>query len=145
MGSSPSFEAEALDVCESPCPSTLGQPIRIHPVQVIAGGAMLDPYTLTIGFARRFATYKRAYLIFRDFDRLLRIITDEQRPVQIVFAGKAHPADEPGKLIIQQVYRAVKDAKTGGRLAFPGRLRYECCPPYGTGCGYLVEYAAPSQ
>ena len=90
----------------------------VHPVQVIAGGAMLDPYTLTIGFARRFATYKRAYLIFRDFDRLLRIITNEQMPVQIVFAGKAHPADEPGKLIIQQVYRAVKDAKTGGRLAF---------------------------
>ena len=90
----------------------------VHPVQVIAGGAMLDPYTLTIGFARRFATYKRAYLIFRDFDRLLRIINNEQMPVQIVFAGKAHPADEPGKLIIQQVYRAVKDAKTGGRLAF---------------------------
>jgi len=89
-----------------------------HPVQVIAGGAMLDPYTLTIGFARRFATYKRAYLIFRDFDRLLRMITNEQMPVQIIFAGKAHPADEPGKLIIQQVYRAVKDAKTGGRLAF---------------------------
>jgi len=89
-----------------------------HPVQVIAGGAMLDPYTLTIGFARRFATYKRAYLIFRDFDRLLHIITNEQMPVQIIFAGKAHPADEAGKLIIQQVYRAVKDAKTGGRLAF---------------------------
>lgn len=90
----------------------------VHPVQVIAGGAMLEPYSLTIGFARRFATYKRGYLIFRDFDRLLRIINDEDRPVQIIFAGKAHPADEPGKMLIQQVYRAVKDAKTGGRLVF---------------------------
>jgi starch phosphorylase len=90
----------------------------VHPVQVVAGGAMLEPYSLTIGFARRFATYKRGYLIFRDFDRLLRIINDENRPVQILFAGKAHPADEPGKMLIQQVYRAVKDAKTGGRLVF---------------------------
>ena len=90
----------------------------VHPVQVIAGGAMLEPYSLTIGFARRFATYKRGYLIFRDFDRLLRLINDEDRPVQIVFAGKAHPADEPGKMLIQQVYRAVKDARTGGRLVF---------------------------
>jgi starch phosphorylase len=90
----------------------------VHPVQVIAGGAMLEPYSLTIGFARRFATYKRAYLIFRDIDRLLRLINDEDRPVQIVFAGKAHPADEPGKMLIQQVYRAVKDARTGGRLVF---------------------------
>ena len=90
----------------------------VHPVQVIAGGAMLEPYSLTIGFARRFATYKRAYLIFRDYDRLLRLINDEDRPVQIVFAGKAHPADEPGKMLIQQVYRAVKDAHTGGRLVF---------------------------
>lgn len=91
---------------------------QIHPVQAIAGGALLEPYSLTIGFARRFATYKRGYLIFRDMERLLRIINHAERPVQIVFAGKAHPADEPGKLIIQQVYRAVKDAKTGGRLIF---------------------------
>lgn len=90
----------------------------VHPVQVIAGGAMMEQYSLTIGFARRFATYKRGYLIFRDFDRLLRIINNEDRPVQILFAGKAHPADEPGKMLIQQVYRAVKDSKTGGRLIF---------------------------
>ncbi len=90
----------------------------IHPVQAIAGGLLLDPNTLTIGFARRFATYKRANLILRDYDRLVRIITNAEMPVQIIFAGKAHPADEPGKLVIQQVYRAVKDAKTGGRLVF---------------------------
>jgi len=90
----------------------------IHPVQVVAGGVLLDPYALTIGFARRFATYKRGNLILRDFDRLLKIITNSSMPVQVIFAGKAHPADEPGKLLIQQVYRAVKDAKTGGRLVY---------------------------
>jgi starch phosphorylase len=89
-----------------------------HPVQVVAGGVLLEPYSLTIGFARRFATYKRGYLILRDFDRLMNIINNQHMPVQIIFAGKAHPADEPGKLIIQQVYRAVKDAKTAGRLVF---------------------------
>jgi starch phosphorylase len=90
----------------------------ITPSQAIAGGVFLEPYSLTIGFARRFATYKRANLIFRDFDRLMRIITNPYRPVQIVFAGKAHPADEPGKMLIQQVYRAVKDSRSGGRLIF---------------------------
>jgi len=91
---------------------------NVHPVQVIAGGVLMEPFSLTIGFARRFATYKRANLIMRDIDRLLRIINNTESPVQIVFAGKAHPADEPGKLIIQQVYRTVKDSKSGGRLVF---------------------------
>lgn len=90
----------------------------VTPSQAIAGGVFLEPYSLTIGFARRFATYKRANLMFRDFDRLMRIITNPYRPVQIIFAGKAHPADEPGKLLIQQVYRAVKDSRSGGRLIF---------------------------
>jgi starch phosphorylase len=90
----------------------------IHPVQVVAGGALLDPYALTIGFARRFATYKRANLIFRDVDRILHLINDHNRPVQIIFAGKAHPADEPGKLLIQEIYRIVKKAECGGRLVF---------------------------
>ena len=90
----------------------------VHPVQTIASGVLLDPYALTIGFARRFATYKRANLILRDYDRLLKIVTDARMPVQFIFAGKAHPADEPGKRMIQEVYRAVKDARFGGRLAF---------------------------
>ena len=91
---------------------------KYHPVQIIAGGVLLDKYALTIGFARRFATYKRGYLIMEDFERLLNIINNAERPVQIIFSGKAHPADEAGKLIIQQIYRAVKDARTGGRLVF---------------------------
>ncbi len=90
----------------------------LTPSQVVAGGVFLEPYSLTIGFARRFATYKRANLMFRDFDRLMRIINNPHMPVQIIFAGKAHPADEPGKLIIQQVYRAVKESRSGGRLIF---------------------------
>jgi glycogen phosphorylase len=89
-----------------------------HPVQVIASGALIDPYVLTIGFARRFATYKRASLILRDVERLLRIINRPNMPVQIIFAGKAHPADEPGKQLIQQIYRTVKKAETSGRLVF---------------------------
>jgi starch phosphorylase len=91
---------------------------NIHPVQVVAAGALLDPYALTIGFARRFATYKRAGLVLRDFDRLLSMVNKPNVPVQIIFAGKAHPADEPGKLLIQEVYRKVKKADTGGRLVF---------------------------
>jgi starch phosphorylase len=89
-----------------------------HPVQAIAAGIMLDPYVLTIGFARRFATYKRANLIFSDLERLLDLINRPNRQVQIIFAGKAHPADEPGKQIIQEVYRIIKKAENGGRLVF---------------------------
>jgi glycogen phosphorylase len=90
----------------------------VHPVQTIAAGVLLDPYALTIGFARRFATYKRASLLLRDMDRLLHILNRPNMPVQVIFAGKAHPADEPGKLLIQEVYRAVKKAENGGRLVF---------------------------
>lgn len=90
----------------------------VHPVQVVAAGVLLDPYALTIGFARRFATYKRANLILSDLDRLLDIVNRPNMPVQIIFAGKAHPADEPGKLLIQEVYRVVKNAEIGGRLVF---------------------------
>jgi glycogen phosphorylase len=89
-----------------------------HPVQAIASGIMLDPYVLTIGFARRFATYKRADLVFHDLERLLEIINRPNRAVQIIFSGKAHPADDPGKHIIQDVYRIVKKAENGGRLVF---------------------------
>jgi starch phosphorylase len=91
---------------------------RVHPVQVVASGALLDPYALTIGFARRFATYKRANLILRQPERLLDIVNDSERPVQVIFAGKAHPADEPGKQLIQDVYRFVKRSENGGRLVF---------------------------
>ncbi|MEO8357339.1 MAG: alpha-glucan family phosphorylase [Chloroflexota bacterium] len=89
-----------------------------HPVQVVSSGVLINPYALTIGFARRFATYKRASLVLSDVERLLDIINRPNMPVQIIFAGKAHPADEPGKQLIQQVYRQVKRAETGGRMVF---------------------------
>lgn len=91
---------------------------RVHPVQVIASGMLLDPYALTIGFARRFAPYKRANLVLRDLDRLQSIINRPEMPVQIIFAGKSHPDHEGGKLLIQEVYRVVKRAENGGRLVF---------------------------
>ena len=86
--------------------------------QVVAAGTLLHPYALTIGFARRFATYKRASLVFRDVDRLHRLLCDRRRPVQIIFAGKAHPADNPGKTILQQVYGFTHDKFFEGRVAF---------------------------
>jgi starch phosphorylase len=89
-----------------------------HPVQVVSSGVLINPYALTIGFARRFATYKRAGLVLTDVEHLLSIINRPNMPVQIIFAGKAHPADEPGKQLIQQVYRQVKRAETGGRIVF---------------------------
>ncbi len=89
-----------------------------HPVQVLAEGVMLDPYALTIGFARRFAPYKRANLILSDFERLLKLLNTPNMPVQIIFAGKSHPDNEQGKRLIQDVYSAVKKAENGGRLVF---------------------------
>src|SRR5881397_1196338 len=73
---------------------------------------------LTIGFARRFATYKRASLIFRDLDRLQRLLANPWRPVQLVFSGKAHPADEPGKQMLKSVYALTREARFEGRIAF---------------------------
>ena len=91
---------------------------QADPTQVLTSGTMLDPESLTIGFARRFATYKRATLIFRDADRLRNILLDTHRPVQFVFAGKAHPADEPGKALIQEIYNLAKHSQLGGRISF---------------------------
>lgn len=91
---------------------------RHDPTQVLTGGTLLEPTALTIGFARRFATYKRATLIFQDLERLRRILLDIHQPVQIIFAGKAHPADEPGKHLIQFIYNMAKHNELGGRIAF---------------------------
>ena len=79
---------------------------------------MINPNALIIGFARRFATYKRAALIFRDMERLKRILNNPERPVQIIFAGKAHPADEPGKALIQQIYQASRTDDFRGKIIF---------------------------
>jgi starch phosphorylase len=91
---------------------------RVSPSIVLAGGALLDPSVLTLGFARRFATYKRADLIFYDLERLKNLLNDPSRPIQIIFAGKAHPADDPGKQVLQRVFNETRDPATGGRIAF---------------------------
>ncbi len=88
------------------------------PTGVLTSGTLLDPGTLTIGFARRFATYKRANLIFTDIERLRAILLHSHRPVQLIFAGKAHPADDPGKMLIQEIYTHAKHHELGGRVAF---------------------------
>ena len=87
-------------------------------IRVIASGTLLHPDALTIGFARRFATYKRAMLIFQNLDRLKRILHDDWRPVQIIFAGKAHPADTPGRNLINEICQLARDHNLGGRIAF---------------------------
>ena len=87
-------------------------------LRLAASGALLDPEVLTIGFARRFATYKRADLIFHDLERLRALLSDARRPVQFVFAGKAHPADVPGKKVLQTVYDFTHDPALAGRIAF---------------------------
>jgi starch phosphorylase len=77
---------------------------------------VLDPGVLTIGFARRFATYKRAALLFTDLDRLARLLWHEERPVQVIFAGKAHPADRPGQGVIQDIFGRSRSPKLRGRV-----------------------------
>jgi starch phosphorylase len=91
---------------------------HISASKVLAGGTLLDPSVLTLGFARRFATYKRADLILRDLERLKRLLNDRWRPIQIIFAGKAHPADDEGKRLLQQVFRTAANPELGGRIAF---------------------------
>jgi starch phosphorylase len=91
---------------------------RISPSLPLAEGVFLDPSVLTIGFARRFATYKRADLIFYDLERLKKIMNHRWRPLQIIFAGKAHPADDPGKRLIQKVFNMGRNPELGGRIAF---------------------------
>jgi starch phosphorylase len=91
---------------------------QMDPEQVLTAGTFLDPEALTIGFARRFATYKRSTLLFRDVERLKALLHDRYRPLQIIFAGKAHPADDPGKHLIQQIYTLAKDPAFGHRIAF---------------------------
>ncbi|HZZ72066.1 MAG TPA: alpha-glucan family phosphorylase [Pirellulales bacterium] len=85
---------------------------------VEAARNLLDPNILTIGFARRFATYKRADLILSDIDRLLAMVNDPSRPLQIIFAGKSHPADEPGKRLIKKIANLRHDPRLAGRIVF---------------------------
>ncbi len=86
--------------------------------EIKAADEALDPEALTIGFARRFATYKRAALILRDPERLARLLNNPERPVQIIFAGKAHPNDTPGKELIQKIIGAARQNEFRSRIVF---------------------------
>ncbi|MFZ0948834.1 MAG: alpha-glucan family phosphorylase [Candidatus Sulfotelmatobacter sp.] len=81
-------------------------------------GKILTPDALTIGFARRFATYKRANLILRDIENLASMVNDPKRPVQFVFAGKAHPNDEPGKRVLQQIAELMRNPRFADKFVF---------------------------
>jgi starch phosphorylase len=96
--------------------------------QVSWADEVLDPDILTIGFARRFATYKRATLLFRDVDRLRRLLLDADRPVQLIFAGKAHPKDEAGHHLLQS-RQAVLELDIRHRLVLLGTTtsRWPAC------------------
>jgi glycogen phosphorylase len=91
---------------------------RVRAESVIAFGALLDPEIFTIGFARRFTSYKRPDLILHDLERLKRILMHPLRPVQIIFAGKAHPSDIAGAQLIQRVFHLAQDPSFGARVAF---------------------------
>jgi starch phosphorylase len=91
---------------------------RVSPTNGVAGGSLLELYALTIGFARRFALYKRADLIFFDRDRLKSLFNNRWHPVQIIFAGKAHHADNAGNRILRKVFNFAHDPELGGRIAF---------------------------
>jgi starch phosphorylase len=88
------------------------------PEEIAAASRLFDADTLTIGFARRFATYKRATLIFSDPERLSKLLNDPARPVQLVFAGKAHPADAPGQEFIRRIQQFSGDPRFAGRILF---------------------------
>lgn len=109
-----SFKRELFDMCCVRSPRTSARKTG----KSAWNASLLDPEALTIGFARRFAPYKRAALIFSDPDRLAHILCDADRPVQIIFAGKAHPADTGGKDIIQEIVRFSRDRKFRGRVVF---------------------------
>ncbi len=86
--------------------------------EIAIASEVLDPSALTIGFARRFATYKRATLIFRDIERIADIVNNKQHPVQFIIAGKAHPKDEEGKRFIQEIYQIAKEERFRRKIVF---------------------------
>jgi starch phosphorylase len=92
---------------------------RHEPAAAVAALARaLSPDALTIGFARRFATYKRANLVLQDLQAVASLVNHPQMPVQFIFAGKAHPRDLPGKMVLQQIARLVRDPGFAGKILF---------------------------
>ena len=90
----------------------------VPPEEVEAAKRLFDPNALTLGFARRFATYKRPNLLLHDPERLIRLLTNPQRPVQLIIAGKAHPADQAGQALIQEWIRFIRQPETRSHAIF---------------------------
>ncbi len=111
------LKKQLLDFCREQARSRWKE-LWKEAAHLVGAGTLLGPKPLTIGFARRFATYKRAHLLFLDEERLQRLLTDPHRPVQILFAGKAHPADDQAKAVLQRVWSATRDVRFEGRIAF---------------------------
>lgn len=107
---------------------------RISETDFIAFDAFLNPDALTIGFARRFATYKRAPLIFDRFEEVVRLVKDKSRPIQFVFAGKAHPRDDAGKAFIQKVIHLSKYTELQGHVVFLENYDIHVCRMMASGC-----------
>ena len=102
---------------------------------------LFDPNALTLGFARRFATYKRPNLLLHDPERLLRLLTNPQRPVQLIIAGKAHPADQAGQALIQEWISFIRQPETRPHVDLPERLRHALDRAPGAGGGRLDQHA----
>jgi starch phosphorylase len=107
---------------------------RINPGDTLTHDAQLDADALTIGFARRFAAYKRAPLVFENVDAILALITDAQRPVQFIFAGKAHPRDDEGKRLIQRIIYLAKHSPLAASLVFIENYDVEVARAMISGC-----------
>ena len=105
---------EAARLRASRCAGERGEPLEF--VDQVRHSLSLD--ALTIGFARRFATYKRANLVLRDLESFIALISDAKVPIQFVFAGKAHPRDTPGKEILQEIFRLLRDSRVAGKILF---------------------------
>ena len=107
----------------------------------IAGG-IFDDNALTLGFARRFATYKRPNLLLHDPERLVRLLSDPQRPVQLILAGKAHPQDLPGQALIQQWNDFIKRPEVSGRVVFLSDYDMLLAQELGAGSRSVDQHAA---
>ncbi len=125
-----SLKSQLLEFVRRRAVEASGAPRRIARKRCTGSSGCLSPDALTIGFARRFATYKRANLILADIEKLATMVNDPKRPVQFVFAGKAHPLDEPGKRVLQQIAQMMRDSAVRRQIRLRRRLRHQRWPPF---------------